>query len=258
MVQAGPDEHVGRMLKEWSRAACVEGELGGGYRNRLWAVRIGGTRYAARLSPRPHAALDWEIQLLQHLRAAEMLVPEVLATRDGRLRVEGLVLFSWLEGHVPSAEGEWRLVADELGRLHALTRAWPQRPAFRSSLELLEKDQGGDVRLDLMPADVVLRVRGAWRALQGEPTSIVHGDPGAANIRLQGGKVGFIDWDEARVDVSLLDLAALPLDLPPAVGHGQLEQSRRAAVAWEVANGWIAEPAYARRRLAELNGSSQP
>lgn len=29
-----------------------------------------------------------------------MAVPEVLATRDGRSRVDGLVLFSWLEGWV--------------------------------------------------------------------------------------------------------------------------------------------------------------
>jgi Ser/Thr protein kinase RdoA (MazF antagonist) len=257
-MQADLDEQLARMLTQWSSATRVEGKLEGGYRNRLWTVRIRGRRYVARLSPRPHSALDWEIQLLQYLRSADMAVPEVLTTRDGRSRVDGLVVFSWLEGHAPSSQHDWCLVADALARLHSLTRTWSQRPAFRSSLELLTEDQGGDVRLDLMPADVVQRVRLAWRALQGEPTSVIHGDPGAGNIRVQAGAVGFIDWDESRVDVSLLDLVGLSPDLTLPAEQSRLIQARRAAVAWEVANGWIAEPAYARRRLAELDTTLQP
>jgi Ser/Thr protein kinase RdoA (MazF antagonist) len=256
-MRTEPDEPLDQMLAAWSTAAYVEGQLEGGYRNRLWAVRIGGRRYAARLSPRPDSALEWEIQLLQHLRAADMIVPEVLATRDGRSRIDGLVLFSWLEGYPPASDREWRLVADELSLLHALTRTWPQRPTFHSSLELLHADVGGDVRLDLMPAAVVRRVRLAWRALQDEPTSVVHGDPGSGNIRLHGGRVGFIDWDEARVDVSLLDLADLPIDLAPLVGQERLLRARRAAIAWEVANGWVPEPAYAQRRLRELDSAPE-
>ncbi len=251
-MHAEPDERLQEMLTAWSTDARIEGELSGGYRNRLWAVRIGGRRYAARLSPRPGMALDWEIELLQFLRAADMIVPEMLATRDGRSRVSGLTLFTWLEGHPPVSEREWRLVADELTRLHTLTRDWPQRPSFRSSAELLEADVGGDVRLDLMPEDAVRRVRRAWQAMQGEPVSVVHGDPGAGNILLHGGRVGLIDWDEARVDASLFDLAALPLDLPQVVDKRRITRARRAAIAWEAANAWLSEPAYARRRLMEL------
>lgn len=252
------DERLEDMLAAWSTGARIEGQLGGGYRNRLWAVRIGGRRYAARLSPRPDSALDWEIQLLQCLRAADMSVPEVLTTRDGRSRVGGLTLFSWLEGHPPASEREWRLVADELARLHTFTRDWPQRPEFRSSTELLKEDVGGDVRLDLMPADAVRCIRRAWRAMRGEPMSVVHGDPGASNILLRAGRVGFIDWDEARVDVSLFDLAALPLDFVPVVGKRRLMRAQRAALAWEVANGWVPEPAYARCRLKELDTALEP
>jgi Ser/Thr protein kinase RdoA (MazF antagonist) len=104
-----------------------------------------------------------------------------------------------------------------------------------------------------MPKDVVRRVREAWRAVADETASVIHGDPGPGNILLRGGRVGLIDWDEARVDVSLLDLAALPLDLNPVIGRVRLALARRAAVAWEVANGWVPEPAYARRRLEELD-----
>jgi hypothetical protein len=52
--------------------------------------------------------------------------------------------------------------------------------------------------------------------------------------------------------VSLLDLADLPLDLSGEIDPARLEQARRAADAWEAANGWVAEPEYARRRLARL------
>jgi Ser/Thr protein kinase RdoA (MazF antagonist) len=250
-----PDRRLGRLLAAWSSTALVERRLGGGNRNQIWSVRIAGRRYAARLSDRSEPALDWEVRLLEHLQAAGMTVPAVLHTQDGRSRVDGLVVFSWLEGRSPESEREWRLVAAELDRLHALTSGWPQRPTFRSSLELLRNDTGGDVRLDLMPPEVVERVREAWRVMVNEPLSVIHGDPGLDNIRLQGGRVGLIDWDEARVDVSLLDLASLPLDLAPAIDHGRLARARHAALAWEVANGWVPEPEYARRRLVELESA---
>ena len=61
--------------------------------------------------------------------------------------------------------------------------------------------------------------------------------------------VGLLDWDEARVDHPDLDLADLPVPVLP----GPRDRIARAAVgAWEAAAGWAAEPAYARRRLAEL------
>ncbi len=142
-MHAEPDERLERMLSAWSATAYVEGQLSGGYRNRVWAVRIGNRRYAARLSSRPEATLDWEIRLLDYLRGAGMHVPEVLRTRDGRSHVDG-------------------------------------------------------------------------------------------------------------------DLAALPLDLGPVVGQERLALAQRAAIAWEVANGWVSEPAYARRRLAELDSTPEP
>jgi hypothetical protein len=64
-----------------------------------------------------------------------------------------------------------------------------------------------------------------------------------------GAGVGLLDWDEARVDYTDLDLAEVPgHDLPP----GRLAPARIAATAWEAANGWTIEPAYARRQLALL------
>jgi Ser/Thr protein kinase RdoA (MazF antagonist) len=136
-----------------------------------------------------------------------------------------------------------------LRRIHRLTAGWPQRPGFASTIELLTAERGGDVDLSAMPAAAVAACRQAGEELAGAPQAVVHGDPGAANIRVTEVGVGFLDWDEARVDCTDLDLAELPVsDLPP----GRLKIARTAATAWEAANGWIIEPAYARRRLAML------
>jgi aminoglycoside phosphotransferase (APT) family kinase protein len=100
-----------------------------------------------------------------------------------------------------------------------------------------------------LPADAVAACRVAWKRLAGRPESVVHGDPGPENIRVTSEGVGFLDWDEARVDYTDLDLAELPAsDLPPAM----LAAARTAVTAWEAANGWTIEPSYARRQLALL------
>jgi len=80
----------------------------------------------------------------------------------------------------------------------------------------------------------------------------VHGDPGYSNIRITGEGAGLLDWDEARVDYTDLDLAELPgAELPAA----RLTAARIAVTAWEAANGWTVEPSYARRRLARLQAA---
>lgn len=250
-VIQGEDEVEGA-LSAWGRNARIDGPLGEGNRNRVWAIRIGGVRCVARLSSRLLPALNWEVDLLRHLQGVGMRVPLPIPATDGRLVVGGVIVFDWLEGEPPASEADWRLVYQELRWLHELTRDWPQRPDFRSTRQLLEEERGGDVRLDLMPPDAVDRIRAAWRALSDEPMSAVHGDPGRGNVVIDRGRVGLIDWDEARVDISLLDLADLPLDLTQEIEPSRLERARRAADAWEAANGWVAEPEYARRRLARF------
>ena len=82
----------------------------------------------------------------------------------------------------------------------------------------------------------------------------MHGDPGPANIRMTSAGAGLLDWDEARVDYTDLDLADLPEGDPPAryLPPVRLAAARSAVRAWEAASGWRAEPSYARRQLAQL------
>jgi Ser/Thr protein kinase RdoA (MazF antagonist) len=239
-------------LAAWGSGTRIGDRLDSGNRNEEWQVAIGGTPYAARLSTRTPAALAWELDLLHFLRGRGVRVPSIRNTKDGRRHVDGIILFEWLDGEPPSTERDWRAVEDALRRVHLLTHSWRQRPSFRSTLDLLHHDRGGDVRLDLMPVEAVERCRAAWQCLLDEPMSVIHGDPGASNIRISSEGAGIIDWDEARVDASVLDLAALPLTEIGGVAVDRLAQVRTALDAWEAASGWEIEPSYARRRLARL------
>jgi Ser/Thr protein kinase RdoA (MazF antagonist) len=233
-------------LAAWGDRLELAGRLGGGYRNELWEASYRGARVAVRRSRRAGAALDWELDLLAGLAAAGFAVPPAIAAPDGRRRVAGTVVFGWLDGDPPRDEAGWRLVAAELARLHEVTRGYRQRPGFRSTADLLTSDRGGDVDLTLMPPPAVAACRAAWAALPEAPPSVVHGDPGPGNIRILDGIVGLLDWDESRVDNPVLDLAELPIPiLPPDIDA----VAKHAADAWEAANGWQAEPDYARRCL---------
>jgi Ser/Thr protein kinase RdoA (MazF antagonist) len=238
---------VYELLAAWGEIT-VTGVLGGGNRNTVLEVRRGDERLVARESRRSPASLEWEIGLLDHLGRQGMRVPQFVPALNGRRHIGSWAMQSWLDGDLPRPD-DWPAVAAELSRLHQLTTGWPQRPGFASTRELLSADRGGDVDLAAMPAAAVRECCRSWAQLAGRPEAAVHGDPGPANIRITSAGVGLLDWDEARVDYTDLDLAELPLTvLPPE----HLARAQAAATAWEAANGWLVEPAYARQQLALL------
>ncbi|WP_216211814.1 phosphotransferase enzyme family protein [Amycolatopsis aidingensis] len=238
--------YCARRLGAWGEV-MVTGMLGGA-RNEVLEIRLGGKRRVARRSRRPADSLEWELDLLEHLANRGFRVPRVVPTLHGNRFVDNIVVQEWLPGREPVSGADWQAVADELRRLHATTVGWPQRQGFRITSELVERSRSGDVDLGRMPSDVVAACRGAWAALSGEP-AVVHGDPGAANIRISPAGVGLLDWDEARVDHPAMDLADLPVTVLPAAEQAA---ARAAVDAWEVAAGWFVEPEYARERLARL------
>lgn len=245
---AGPD-HFHEHLRQWGASASIEAVLHGGVRNDVRVVRIGGRRYVARQSPRAQSAIAWEVDLLLHLAMCGLRVPRPLEAKDGRLHVDGFIVLEWLDGEPPQTQRDWMEAVMTLEHVHAATRTWPQRPGFASTLDLLHKDSGGDVDLLAMPDTVASLVRAAWKPLLGLPLSVVHGDPHAGNIRISSEGVGLIDWDEARVDVSLLDLSDVPVDLGRRMTRESLDVIHIAGDAWETASSWLREPAYATGRL---------
>lgn len=239
-----------RRLEPWGEAE-VEAEVSG-LRNRVWTIRLRGERCIARQNTRNAGALDWELDLLESLHDHGFTVPLPIPTRSGERRAGGLVVLSFIEGREPEGPGDTERVADELRRLHALPGTRAQRPGFRTARELLTADAGGDVDMSLLPPEDAELCRGAWRALPERKEIVIHGDPSPTNVRIDGDRVGLLDWDEARVDSPLLDLGALPDARTAGLPEDEFQRARRASVAWEVAVCWQLEDEYARRRLREL------
>jgi len=158
-------------------------------------------------------------------------------------------VMTYVEGGPPKDAADWRRVADVLRQLHRLTKGWPQRPGWRSSIDLLEVERGTRIDLTAMPPEAVLRCRAAWARLAGRETSVVHGNPNSPNnVRVTAGRVALIDWDEAHVDVPELDLAL------PHNGAGLEGDARdiveQASAAWEAAVCWKDD--YSLKRLAQV------
>ncbi len=225
----------------------------GGHRSEVWRARLDGRWVSIRRSERSAASLDWELDLLTMLATNGFTIPAVIPTDDGRRHVDGVVVQEWLEGQEPSGEGDWRLVAAELDRLHRLTVDHPQRPGCCRVGELGAIRRSVDADLDAIPDVVVERVLAVFAEVAEVPVAVVHGDPSPGNIRIDGqGRVGLLDWDESRVDVVWHDLSNL--------GTVVLEPEQQAAAerlsnAWEAINAWVVEPGYGRRRLEALDQS---
>lgn len=236
-------------LELWGADAKRIKRLTGGTCNDVWSVRINGRIAVARLGIRNDADLAWEADLLQHLDRNGLSVPTSIPTLDGRLFVNGLVVMDYMEGGPPRTASDWRRVADTLRQVHALTKDWPQRPGWRSSIDLLHHDTGTKIDLTAMPSESVARCRAAWARLANHPTAVIHGNPAnPGNIRMTADRVSLIDWDEAHVDVPALDL---PLPHNAAGLEGQArDTAEQATAAWEAAICWKDD--YAVKRLAEV------
>jgi Ser/Thr protein kinase RdoA (MazF antagonist) len=235
-------------LKRWGDDVTRVERLAGGVANQVWSVRIKGQLAVGRLGARSDADLAWETDLLRHLHREGLTVPAPIATTDGRLFADGLVVMTYVEGGPPETEADWRRVADMLRQLHRLTRDWPQRPGWRSSIDLLNAETGTRIDLGAMPPEGVARCRAAWARLAGRQTCVVHGDPNPGNIRMTADRVALIDWDEAHVDVPDLDLA-LPHNAAglAAAAH---DIATQASAAWEAAVCW--DDHHARQMLAQV------
>jgi Ser/Thr protein kinase RdoA (MazF antagonist) len=128
-----------------------------------------------------------------------------------------------------------------------------QRPGCCAVSELLTSSLSVDADMAAMPPDVAREVLGVFGDVASMPVSVIHGDPTDANIRIGAdGTVGLLDFDESRVDVAWHDLSNLGVQVLDEDDH---RRALRLSDAWETANAWVAEPAYALTRLAALRAA---
>ncbi len=236
------------ILKLWGENLTPISRLTGGVANNVWSVQIGGELAICRLGSRSDADLAWETDLLQKLNQHGIAAPVPIPTMDGALFARGMVLMTYVEGEAPANESDWRRVADLLREMHKLTQGWPQRPGWRSSIELVNVDNGTRIDLNAMPEEGVRRCRAAWSRFIGKATCVVHGDLNPGNIRITRERVALIDWDESHVDVPEIDLV-LPHNAA-GLDPDALDIASQASSAWQAAVCW--DDDYSKRRLAEV------
>lgn len=226
------------VTEKWGVSACLE-PLTGGRRNRVFHAKSVVFK-STRRSPE---AIIWLAKVHNCARGAQLLVPELLQSEDGNLIENGWTCEPFFEGEHPS-EDELVHLRPQIVEFHAATTNIPQRPGFRSSVELLHLSSGGDVNLNAMPVALVEKCRDAWSAVSDRQTTIVHGDLNPANIiKTRNGGFVMVDWDESRRDLALFDLGQLSEDD---------ESGRRARLAWEVACSWVLEPEHAQKLACRL------
>jgi Ser/Thr protein kinase RdoA (MazF antagonist) len=238
-----------KALEQWGKDIAPFEPLSGGVANDVRSVRINGQLAVGRLGTRSDADLAWETELLQHLDSEGLNVPVPIPTMDGRLFVDGLVVMTYVEGRPPETEDDWCRVADTLRQLHQLTQGWPQRPGWRSSIDLVHAETGTKIDLGVMPSEGVARCRAAWARLAGRQKCVVHGNPNnSGNVRINANSVALIDWDESHLDVPDLDLV-LPYNAADLDDDAH-DIAAQASAAWEAAVCWDDE--YSVKRLAEV------
>ena len=238
-----PDE-VERALRQWGGFRVLHA-LTGGYRNAAFLVEHDDKQWVAKTSRRSEDALAWLTRVHDAAEAAGFVVPRLVSSPHWHLLENTFTLEPHLTGR-PFTTPELSSLRPYLERFHDLTRGFPQRPGFASSLDLLVAERGGDVDLNLMPAELVHTCREAWKLFQHEAQSVIHGDLNPSNLLWTADGVALLDWDESRVDAPSFDLLAL--NNRDALSAAE----RRALDAWEVAVCWLIEPEHARTVAARL------
>jgi Ser/Thr protein kinase RdoA (MazF antagonist) len=115
------------------RGLEIIGKLAGGSRNEVLAARRGTAQLVVRRSSRPASALEWELDLIEHLAEHGVEVPSPVRSDGGLRHVDGFIVQEFIPGRPPRDGRDWRSVVETAERVHDLTWDWPQRPGFESA-----------------------------------------------------------------------------------------------------------------------------
>ena len=137
------------------------------------------------------------------------------------------------DGRLPSSPTDWQLVLAEVVRLHRFGRGRPQRPGTVDGARLGARMQRAQVQVNTTAPGETGLIEAALSRLAYGQTTLVNGNVTASNIRIDGVRVGFIGWDDARADAPEFDLA------PLGVLRGQRARVAQAAVAARTISPWM-------------------
>jgi hypothetical protein len=239
-------------LKAWGEYKVLE-PLEGGFRNTAFLVETHNTKRVAKTTRRNEAAMRWLRPVHAMAQQAGFITPDLIASTNGTLVVNGVTLETFIEGHAPTPK-QLLEMQPHVQTFHDLTQGILQRPGFTSSIQLLHETSGGDVNLNVMPNELVTLCREHWLEHASQAQSVVHGDLNANNVLITNdGKYGLVDWDETRVDISDFDTQALLR----TSGATLSPRNTTWLDAWEVAVCWQVEPEYALEVAERFTRSSE-
>lgn len=207
----------------------------GGYGRRSWTLDLSapawprGRRFQLRCSDPGKASLRLEVERLQWLVSRGYPVsPPVLWVEDVAVVGEPFALLAWVPGATLAdrvRSGGWRSDGSEartigslLARLHSLSpEGFPAEVAPGSWLSPPEQLAPllGPVRLD------ALRDRLERHRLRPRAPVVCHLDLHPLNVVMSGDGPVVIDWEMARLDDPLLDLAMSQVHTEIALGIGE-------------------------------------
>ena len=217
--------------------------LTGGSRNTVLRTVGLDRELVFKTTTRSAEAINWLTAVHQYATSAGFVVPHHIASLRGALVEAGWTCEPLIDGR-PFSARDLAAVAPMMAAFHGASTMCAQRPGFRASADLLSDDAGGDVDLSVMPEALVTACRAAWARVAGSPAAVVHGDLTPANLMWAGdGRPALLDWDECRRDLTLFDTVQI---------RDATAEERNAALAWEVACCWSAEPGRARQLAAKL------
>jgi Ser/Thr protein kinase RdoA (MazF antagonist) len=172
----------------------------------------------------PHGVSDWAVHA-DHLRlvvnafddVTDVLRYQIVAVDAGR----GLLLAAEMSGRTISRREDLAVVWRGVGRwLAALHRAHVSTSAERPSILLASMEPRFRHWMDHDPKYQTLALRGIDAATSlvaqlgaNVPIALCHCDVTSANIRLQGQRVGLIDFDDLRFDMPGVDLSQAHLEI---------------------------------------------
>ena len=221
------DPDPARALSSWGGTRHVIQRVSVGVNRSVW--KVSEDTWLTATQDRHLDAVQNEVLLLDQLsnRKCPVSTPRVVLTSTGEAIVkEGGWLF-WLTENLagvspdPRDENQYGPIARSLANLHSWLKLQHDLHVVSPDSALSWIDKANEICDDpvlaFKPAQIST-IRAASAAVRGQVISLsadrqlIHGDPSHPNLVFQGrsgATVGFLDWESARLDSPLSDLAVV-------------------------------------------------